>query len=202
MKPSDAGLAYDRIAAWWDRGRQASSAGIRFLERAVALGSSRGAALDVGCGSGGPLLGRLVENGFQVTGLDVSQGMLDLARQRHPEVRLIQSDVTTWTPDRGYDLVIAWDSTFHLPRASQEPVLRALCDALTDGGVILFTAGGVDGEVTGSMAGQQFHYTSLADEEWMRILHDSGCKLVLLDHDQFPEKHVVIIAVKVQAGFA
>ena len=52
------------------------------------------------------------------------------------------------------------------------------------------------------MAGQQFHYTSLADAEWMRILHAGGCTVVLLDHDQYPEKHVVIIAVKVQAGFA
>jgi SAM-dependent methyltransferase len=141
-------------------------------------------------------MGRLVDAGFKVTGLDVSKGMLDLAQHRHPEVRLIQGDVASWLPDRHYDLVLAWDSTFHLPRESQEPVLRVLCNALTAGGVILFTAGGVEGEVTGTMAGQQFHYTSLADGSWMGILRDEGCEMVLLDHDQYPEKHVVIIAVK------
>jgi hypothetical protein len=72
-----------------------------------------------------------------------------------------------------------------------------LCGALAKGGVILFTAGGVDGEITGRMCGQNFYYSSLSEEEYLRIMKDTGCKLILLERDQYPEDHVVFIGVKV-----
>jgi len=66
-------------------------------------------------------------------------------------------------------VIIAWDSIFHVPYSAQRRVVLKLCDALADGGVILFTAGGVDGEITGRMHGQGIYYSSLAEEEYLRI---------------------------------
>ena len=75
-------------------------------------------------------------------------------------------------------------------------MIETLCDALATGGVILFTAGGVDGEITGQMCGLEFYYSSLSDEEHLRILKEKGCKCILLQRDQYPEEHVVFIAAK------
>lgn len=75
-------------------------------------------------------------------------------------------------------------------------MIERLCDAFATGGVILFTAGGVDGEITGQMCGLEFYYSSLSDEEYLRILKEKGCKCILLQRDQYPEEHVVFIGAK------
>lgn len=202
MEPQETGRAYDRIAAQWVADEPRIQAGLPYLERAIAACRRRGAALDVGCGTG-RLLPRLVDAGFDVTGLDVSHGMLEQARRRHPGIRLVQADVAAWEPDRAhraYDLILCWDSTFHLPKRLQEPVLRKLCRLLAPGGILLFTAGGQDGEVTGPMHGERFAYSSLSDEANMRILASEGCQVELLEHDQRPEAHAVFIARKAGPG--
>jgi len=63
--------------------------------------------------------------------------------------------------------------------------------------VILFTAGGIDGEITGQMQGEAFYYSSLAEEEYLRIMKENGCKCILLHRDQHPYEHVVFIGIKV-----
>jgi hypothetical protein len=75
-------------------------------------------------------------------------------------------------------------------------VIERLCDVFATGGVILFTAGGVDGKITGQMCGLKLYYSSLSDEEYLRILNEKGCKCILLHRDQYPEEHVVFIGAK------
>lgn len=196
MKPTDTGRLYDRIASWWDGREGQSTAGVRFVHAAISLAAGRGSALDVGCGSGGRIADALAGAGFRVTGIDVSEAMLERARQRHPDSRFVAGDICEWRPDGRYDLVVAWDSIFHAPHAEQRRVVAKLCDALAAGGAILFTAGGVDGEITGRMRGEEFYYSSLSDEEYLRTLNERGCKCVLMERDQHPEDHVVFVAVK------
>lgn len=153
-------------------------------------------ALDVGCGSGGRVVRALTDAGFRVSVIDVSEGMLRLARARHPGVHFVHADACEWTPPDQYDLVVAWDSIFHVRPADQRRVVGKLCDAVAPGGAVLFTAGGVAGEVTGQMCGRTFYYGSLAEEEYLRVLKERGCKCVLLDRDQHPEEHIVVIGAK------
>jgi SAM-dependent methyltransferase len=195
MKPTETGRLYDNIAPWWDAQEDASATGLRFVHRAIGLAVRRGKALDVGCGSGGRIINALSDAGFQVIGLDVSAAMLELARRRHPNSSFIHADICVWRPAEKYDAIVAWDSVFHAPYAAQRPVIEKLCGALAPGGVLLFTAGGVDGEITGEMCGQTFYYSSLAAEEYWRILTDQRCTCILFEHDQYPETHLVVIGI-------
>ncbi|HEV7905054.1 MAG TPA: class I SAM-dependent methyltransferase [Pyrinomonadaceae bacterium] len=196
MKPTDTGHLYDRIAAWWDDQQERSTAGLDFVRAAIKLTASKGNALDVGCGSGGRIVAALLDAGFQVTGIDVSEAMVEKASKRHAGSRFILADICEWQPREQYDAIIAWDSIFHVPYSEQRRVVLRLCEALAQGGVILFTAGGVDGEITGQMRGLDFYYSSLAEEEYLRTLKETGCKCVLMQRDQYPEEHVVFIGVK------
>ena len=196
MRPTDTGHLYDRIAAWWDNQEDQLTAGIQFVQAAIKLSANKGKALDVGCGSGGRIITALSGAGFQVTGLDVSEAMIENARKRHPGSRFIPGDICEWQPQEQYDAIIAWDSIFHVPYSAQRRVVVKLCEALAKGGVILFTAGGVDGETTGEMRGLDFYYSSLAEEQYLRIMKEHGCKCVLMQRDQYPEEHVVFIGVK------
>lgn len=196
MTPAEIGRAYDRIASWWSQQLHLSTRGLPYIERAIGLCSKTRRALDVGCGSGGRILNALVRAGFEVTGLDVSEAMLRMAREHHPAVNFLRADICRWRPPAAYDLITAWDSFIHLPHRMQKPVTRKLCGALAPNGVILLTAGGTDGEVTGTMNGESFYHSSLDETEYLDVMRRAGCRCVLLDRDQLPQEHVVIIGVK------
>jgi SAM-dependent methyltransferase len=98
-----------------------------------------GPALEVGVGTGGLYLA-LLADGLDVTGVDVSEGMLDRLRERatarglDPEVRV--ADATTLDPRREYGLVYVPDRVFNhvVDLDAQRAALARLRDALAPGG--------------------------------------------------------------------
>ena len=196
MRPRDTGRQYDAIAPLWDQNRQTSLHGLRFIERAIALCRSRGRALDVGCGSGGAMIEKVVTSGFKVTGIDVSIRMLEIAKANHPAVEFVHDDIAEWESPRRFDLILAWDSIFHLPHDLHAPVLEKLCGYLSEGGVLLFSAGGIDTEIVGRMHGHEIHYSSLSDTCLVELIKRGGCVPVLMERDQYPLDHLAMIGVK------
>ncbi len=198
MEPIDTADRYNQIAEWWQTQHQGSTYGIAQLERAIQFTTHKHFALDIGCGSSGRLITTLSNHGFQVEGLDISEEMLRLARKLHPEITFYTADICSWVPEKSYSLISAWDSTFHLPLHQQEPVMKMLCHALEPDGVLLFTCGGghLPGEVSGSLEGQNFEYSTLGVDAFLQILIDCHCTCRHLEYDQYPENHVYIIAQK------
>ncbi|MBE9185389.1 class I SAM-dependent methyltransferase [Microcoleus sp. LEGE 07076] len=77
------------------------------------LSSSKGTALDIGCGSG-ILAFELAKYYDRVVAVDFSAKMLDIARQKRssPKIEYIQMDASHLAVDRQFDLIVS-DSTFH-----------------------------------------------------------------------------------------
>jgi SAM-dependent methyltransferase len=200
MQPDETGRRYDRIAEWWDAQMVGKTSGVAYLQRAIELTLPHGSALDVGCGVG-RLSRLLAEAGLTVTGVDVSAEMIRIATGRHPNIRFIHADFPTWQRATEYDLVVAWDSLFHVPPDGQSEATDRLCDALAPGGILLFTCGGVGGSEgrSGTMNGVGFEYGSLTEKEYLDILKRHGCDCLLSEHDQLPYDHVVILARKTAA---
>ena len=76
MKPQILGDKYDKIAQWWHDRHDVSIYGIKQFETALQFCDRRNNALDIGCGAGGRFVRKLQEQGFKVTGIDVSKEML------------------------------------------------------------------------------------------------------------------------------
>jgi SAM-dependent methyltransferase len=102
-----------------------------------------GTALDVGSGEGADAIW-LAEQGWQVTGIDVS--MVALERAAHlavaagqdvaDRITWQQADILTWDPTpRQFDLVSA--QFMHLPRSAREVVYRRLAAAVRPDGSLL-----------------------------------------------------------------
>lgn len=85
---------------------------------------SNSAILDYGCGYG-RTIETLLEMGFRdVTGLDVSQRMLDRARSKMPGVRLVLTDgMPSPFEDASFDLVILFAVLTGLPGDQQQRAL-------------------------------------------------------------------------------
>jgi SAM-dependent methyltransferase len=201
MDPRQTGHNYDALASWWLEQMKESNYGVPALERALAFVEQSGRhALDVGCGCEGRFLRILMEQGFHCTGLDISGEMIALATRRYPEATFAVGDICTWCFPQQYALITVWDSTFHLPLEMQEPVLRKLCKGLSKDGVLLMTCGGVEeaGTIHGEFGGKRFEYSSLGVPEFARLLWQCGCAVQHLEYDQYPEKHVYVIAKKIR----
>lgn len=194
MTPQQVAASYDQIATQW---LAVSTYGFAQIERAITFTTHKGTALDVGCGTG-RLMGLLHRHGFRTDGVDASPAMVALARERHPDARLDQADIGQWDLPRSYDLIVAWDSIWHVPLAEQEGVLTKLCRGLAADGVLVFTTGGTDGpsEKQNSYMGPPIYHAALGLPRTLQILADAGCLCRHLEYDQHPELHVYIIAQK------
>jgi SAM-dependent methyltransferase len=192
MTPEQVAASYDQIA---DRFLDLSTYGHAQVERAVAFVQHRGVALDVGCGTG-RMMGLLGKHGFRTDGVDLSTAMIALARQRHPEARLFLADVCRWELPRSYDLIVAWDSEWHVPLAQQEAVLTKLCRGLSAGGVLVFTTGGTDvpSEIQNSCMGPPMYHATPGIPRTLQTLSEAACVCRHLEYDQHPELHVCMVA--------
>jgi 2-polyprenyl-3-methyl-5-hydroxy-6-metoxy-1,4-benzoquinol methylase len=107
------------------------------LERELA-GVTPGTALDLGSGEGGDALW-LARNGWSVTAVDIAPSALAIAAaEARPDddVTWIAADLSTWQPDRTFDLVTSCflHSTVELPR---DAILRRTAAAVAPGGQLL-----------------------------------------------------------------
>src|SRR5262245_28923993 len=136
MRPAETGSHYDRIALRWQQQHRHSTYGIAQLEQAIKFTENKASALDIGCGSSGRFIDVFIKYGFTPTGVDISAEMILLARRQQPEVTFYQEDICLWQFPQKYDLISAWDSTFHLPLAAQKPVLKKMCEGLNARGVV------------------------------------------------------------------
>jgi SAM-dependent methyltransferase len=198
MDPTATGRAYDQVARDWQQ-NTAPDYGMPQLERAIAFTKDRGEALDIGCGSRGRAIDVMLNHGFRPEVIDISAQMISLARERHPDVSFHEGDICTWPLAKKYDLICAWDSVWHVPLAQQEPVMARICAALTPGGVYLFTTAGLDepaDTTRESHWGILLPYGIMGIPKTLGLLTRFGCVLRHLEFDQFPEKHLVIIAQK------
>ncbi|MBE9097422.1 class I SAM-dependent methyltransferase [Tychonema sp. LEGE 07203] len=103
-------VMFDAFATEYDFAATLQSQNDFFIKN---LSSSKGTALDIGCGSG-ILAGELAKYYDRVVAIDLSPKMLDIARQKRssPNIEYIQMDASHLKVDRQFDLIVS-DSTFH-----------------------------------------------------------------------------------------
>lgn len=197
MPPYEVGRSYDAITHMWESPEQPLG-GVSQHQRAVQFLAAREHALDVGCGCNGRLIDYLQAQGFEVEGVDVSERMVAIARQRNPDAQCYHADICRWELPRRYDLITGWDSIWHVPLDEQGKVLEKLCDGLKPRGVLIFTMGGVDrpGDIQDSHMGVPMYTASLGIPQTLKLLADCGCICRHLEYDQYPQEHVYIIAQK------
>lgn len=196
MQPAILGEKYDKIATWWHERHFKSEYGVSQFEKALSFCSTDLTVLDVGCGAGGRFIDILNSKDAQVTGIDVSKEMVKLAKENHPKHTFILQDICSWETEQKYDFIYAWDSIFHLPLNMHKPVINKLCSLLSEGGVLLYTFGNAIGEETDEWLNDTFYYSSIGINDNLQLLIENGLRVLHLELDQYPEKHVCVIAQK------
>lgn len=132
---------YDRVAEGYLASKDpADPTTLDALGKLAASIPVGGAVLDLGCGAGVPVTQWLAEHGYDVTGVDISERQLELARQRIPNAGFVQSDMASLDfPPGTFDAVVAFYSIIHVPREEHEDLLSRICEWLKPGGRFLAT---------------------------------------------------------------
>lgn len=180
--------AYDAVADSWGEERRARGQDERergYVERFCAALPASARVLDLGCGSGAPILVELVRRGYQVTGVDLSQAQVAQARARCPNATVLQGDLAGVQFDpASFDGVIAYDSIWHVPREEHQRVFEDICSWLVPRGTALLTLGAaVDskGELLTELKGAPVFYAAWPEETSLEMLAQAGLSVVTHD---------------------
>jgi len=197
MDAQTLGQHYTQISDWWEGNHKDSKYGVEYVERAIQRVKDKNKALDIGCGSGGKIIDTILSEGFSLTALDVSEGMISIAKSKHRDLNFVNTDILSWKSEDRFDLIVAWDSIFHAPCAQQKPIVEKMCRHLSPDGVLLFTGSHTHGDIIGEdMDGVGFEYGSLHYLEYLQIMEDCECDFVIMERDQPDPRHVVYMCKK------
>lgn len=99
--------------------------------------SGLGQVIDAGCGTG-RITAHLHSLGVDIFGIDLSPGMIDVARQTHPQLCFDVGSITALElEDESVAGVLAWYSTIHTPPEDLPDVFTELSRVLAPGGYLL-----------------------------------------------------------------
>ena len=199
METAEMAGNYDKLAGHWAGSGFNLKNGIEQHRRALAFLEGRGAAIDLGCGSSGRILALMKGEGFSsVEGLDFSEEMVRLAREKSPGVEIHHADVCEWEFPQEYDFISGWDGIWHVPLGKQEALLLKICGALAPGGVFIFTTGGVDepGDGANPFLGVPLYHAALGIPKTLETVARGGCIVRHLEYDQYPERHLYLVVQK------
>ncbi|WP_449620449.1 class I SAM-dependent methyltransferase [Robertmurraya sp. Marseille-Q9965] len=95
--------------------------------------------LDLGCGTG-DLANQLFENGLDVVGVDNSVNMVELAKNKYPQIKFIVQDATNLAFDNEFDAVFS-NATLHWVKPPIQ-ALHGIYHSLKPGGRFVAEFGG------------------------------------------------------------
>lgn len=140
--------------------------------------------LDLGCGTG-PHVRHFIDFGYQCSGLDIHEPMLQIARERNPEAHFFQGDMSGFSVAEPFDLITCFLYSIHYNNDTGKlsDCIDSVHAALNVGGVFCFNAvdktqisnktGGVRHAV--EHAGSQFifqsnwHYVGHGDRQQLHV---------------------------------
>jgi SAM-dependent methyltransferase len=171
---------YDLLAPHYDAVTGDAAAEVAFMRGIIERRHSQAVTLlDLACGTGS--MTALLAGAYRVSGLDISPGMLAVARQRLPgRTPLYQADMTSFSLGVRFDVIVcAYQGINHLlSLRAWQSTFDCAYEHLNDGGLFVFdiaTVGHLEKMASGPRIVQEFegHYLLItvrpADEmvfEW------------------------------------
>lgn len=169
---------YHKHANRWDEIRQKHFREKSWIDRFLSDIPSGSDILDIGCGSGNPLGGHMINQGYNLTGVDSSSPLIELCIMRHPQHHWVIGDMRTLSLNKAFMGILAWDSFFHLSQSDQRKMFPIFKAHARKGTVLMFTSGTYDGEVIGNFLGDDLYHASLAPEEYRSQLESNGFDVI------------------------
>ncbi|MFD2873886.1 class I SAM-dependent methyltransferase [Mucilaginibacter ximonensis] len=169
---------YDKIAQWFHANRPQTLMEKGYLDKLISRLPQNASALDLGCGTGEPMLRYLLQQGVNVVGVDASTAILKIAQANFPYTQFILQDMRQLDLGRKFDAIIAWHSFFHLPADDQPAMFPLFAKHLNKNGILMFTSGTQYGEAWGMNGGENLFHGSLEKENYRQLLEKHNFQIL------------------------
>jgi len=170
--------SYNKIAIHWAKARNNAIVNKPIVDFTEKI-KPNGKILDIGCGTGKPIAEYLSDQQFSITGIDVSDKMIECAKANDiKNAHFLVCDFFDFESDDLFDGIIAWDSLFHFPKNRQIEIYSRIYKLLNPDGFFLFTHGKQEDEHTDQMFGETFYYSCLSKDFVLELLNDVGFKVI------------------------
>ena len=150
-------------------------------EKFVSLLPKHIKVLDAGCGPGRDC-DYFVKQGLQVVGVDLSEKLLVLAKERVPQAKFIKQDLRKLRfSDQSFDGIWACASLHHLKRDEVPLVLQKFFQLLTSHGILFILVKEGKGEVDiveSLSSGLPRHFVYYTLEELNTLLKEAGFSII------------------------
>lgn len=187
------GENYDKIAQGFANLRNEFHTEKKYLDLFIKYLAPNSSVLDIGCGTGHPIANYLIKNHFHVTGIDASNELLKIAKDKCLMMKKLHGDIRTIKLSNTYDGIIEWWCLFHLPKSDHGLMINRFANWLKPNGILEFTTGDAEYEgKSNAMLNQELCYYSLAPTEYEKLLQQNGFEILLKEADQ--DQHLVWIA--------
>lgn len=133
---------YSRFAAYYDKiYRNVDYTGeSEFIKFAAKKHKSSSGIdlLDMACGTGSHA--EMLKDSFNITGIDINEDMLELARQKVPKVNFILGDMKDLKHEADFDVITCIFSAIHYNKnySELERTLRNFYQHLNEGGILIY----------------------------------------------------------------
>jgi ubiquinone/menaquinone biosynthesis C-methylase UbiE len=169
---------YDKIAERYHSERSQFEH-TKELEEFMDLLPKKAKILDAGCGAGVPIAQTLASNGFSVTGIDISAGMLKLARAHVPQAKFLKKDMTKLDfADNSFNGVVSFYAIIHIPRERHSKIFQGFHRLLKPSGVMLICLGADEWEAEEEYKGVQMFWSQHAPEKALQLVKDAGFNII------------------------
>lgn len=175
----DAWQVYEQVASEWARNRHRFAGEDTYLEKIRSKLGDSARVLDLGCGAGEPIARFFIERRHALTGVDAAPAMIELCRRRFPEAEWIRHDMRTLALNYRFDVVIAWDSFFHLHPDDQRAMFAIFQRHIAEAGQLIFTSGPKASVAIGELYGHELYHASLDPAEYRSLLDEHGFEVIL-----------------------
>ncbi len=148
--------------------------------------------IDLGCGNGRAVK-YLIDKGFNGIGVDVSEKMLELARNHIPKGKFFNTDFNELDFNEGsFDAVISFFALNHIPKDEFKKVMLSSKNILKKNGLLLL--GMVKGDSEGFWKGfygtnMELYGSSYSKKELTDILKSIGFEILKVGVEHFKGKH-------------
>jgi len=149
------------------------------LEEFASLLPENAHILDVGCGAGIPTAKFLTKKGIKVTGIDLSDKMLSLARVNVTNAEFIKMDMNELEfKENSFDGIISVYTLFHVPKKNHIQIFKKFFEILKPGGILLINTGISESEGKSFFFGVPMFWSNFSPKITLGLVKKAGFLII------------------------
>lgn len=172
----------------------------------------QGKVLDFGCGPGIPFAKKLVEQGFEVTGVDISEAMIQEAKKNVPEAEFIRTSMTEVEFKQEFDGIFSGYSMLCLDPKNFKLAATKAVEALKPGGLFFLSLnepspeGHNEEEDYTELMGESAYSRPYTEKEIREIFEPLSMKVNIVEREsisspEYGDEHTLLVLMEKTGDF-